>query len=74
MNGRYQVIDEVSLSILGTFESQDAATEFVATVMLVNDDEFLDELTIADSTGPILFGDALRDTLRRRVEARERVA
>ena len=66
MNGRYQVIDEVSLSILGSFDSQEEAVDSVAALLSVNDDDFLDELTISNDAGPSLYGDALRDALRTR--------
>ena len=74
MGGRYHVIDEVSKSILGTFDSRGEAVDFVAAAMAVNADDFLDELTISNDTSPLLYGDSLRDALRHRAEARQRVA
>ena len=74
MGGRFHVIDEISKSILGTFDSRGEAVELVASLLSVNDGDFLDDLTIANDAGPLLYGDSLRDALRRREEARERVA
>lgn len=74
MGGRYHVIDEVSKSILGTFESRGEAVDFVAAAMSANAGDFLDELTVSNDTGPLLYGDTLRDALRHRAEARERAA
>lgn len=72
MNSRYHVIDEPSLSVLGSFYSQDAALEYVETLLSVNSDEFLDELTLSDDTGPVFSGDALRQELQRRAKGRRR--
>lgn len=74
MDGRYRVIDEVSLSILASFDSQEEAVDFVAALLSVNDDDFQDELTIGNDAGPLLFGDSLRAALRNREAARERIA
>jgi hypothetical protein len=74
MNRRIRVIDEANYSVLGTFDSEDEAIDFVATLLSVNDEDYLDELTIADETRTVLFGDSLRDALRRRKEASEREA
>jgi hypothetical protein len=71
MDRRYQVIDEVSLGVLGTFDSLEAAVDSVAALRSANDDSFLDELTIANDIGPMLHGDSLRDALRLRDAARE---
>ena len=73
MNRRYRVIDETNYSVLGTFDSRGEAVDFVAAAMAVNTDDFLDELTISNDTGPLLYGDSLREALRRREVARERV-
>lgn len=74
MDGRYRVIDEVSLSILGVFDSRGDAVDFVAALLTVNDDDFLDELTIANDAGPLFYGDSLRDALREGEASRERAA
>jgi hypothetical protein len=70
MDGRYQLIDEVSLSVLGTFKTQKEAVDSVAELLSVNDDDFLDELTIANDDGPLLYGESLRDALRDREAVR----
>jgi hypothetical protein len=74
MDGRYWVIDEVSLSILGTFNTRGEAVDSVAALVAVNDDDFLDELTISNDAGPLLYGDTLRNALRNREAARKRIA
>jgi hypothetical protein len=40
----------------------------------VNDDDFLDELTISNDDGPLLYGDSLRAALRKRETARKSAA
>jgi hypothetical protein len=72
MNGQYRVIDETNYSVLETFGSRGEAIDFVAALRSVNDDDYLDELTIANETRPVLHGDSLREALRRRDEARLR--
>ena len=64
MNHPYRLIDETNYSILGRFASRGEAVDFVASLLSVNDDDYLDELTIADESGPVLFGESLRDELR----------
>lgn len=73
MNGRYHVIDEPSLSDLGSFDSEDAALAFVETLLSVNTDDLLDELTVSNEPGPVFFGEALRQELERRANARKGV-
>lgn len=73
MNGRYRVIDEVSFNILGTFDSQEGAIDFVAALLSANDDDYLDELTIACDDQPLFSGVSLRDALKHRAVARDRV-
>ena len=73
MNGRHRIIDEVNYNVLGTFDSLEEAVDTVASLLSVNDDDFLDELTISNDDGPLLHGDSLRDALRNRDAARERV-
>jgi hypothetical protein len=72
MNSPFQVIDEVSFNVLGTFPSREAAIDFVATLLTVNTDEFLDELSISDDECPPLTGDALRNALKQRAATRKR--
>lgn len=72
MSGRYHVIDEPSLSVIGSFDSQDAALGYVETLLAVNSDDFLDELTVSDDTGPVLSGDDLRQALQRRAKGQAR--
>jgi hypothetical protein len=72
MNGRYRVIDEVSFNLLGTFGSRGDAIDYVAALLAVNDDAYLDELTIASDEGTPLTGNSLRNALRNRAAARER--
>lgn len=72
MNSRYHVIDEPSLSVMGSFDSQDAALGYVETLLSVNSDDFLDELTVSDDTGPVLSGDDLRQALQRRSKGQAR--
>ena len=74
MDGRYRVIDEVSKSVLGAFASRGEAVDFVAVAMSVNADDFLEELTVSNDAGPLLYGESLREALRCREEARARVA
>ena len=74
MNGRYRFIDEVSFNDLGTFTSLEAALDFVASLLTVNADDFLDELSISDDEGTSLTGDDLRTALSRRTAIREHVA
>lgn len=69
MNGRYRVIDETNFNVLGTFESQERAVDYVSALLAVNDDEYLNELTIASDEGAPLAGDTLRETLRTRAAA-----
>lgn len=73
MGTRYWVIDEVSLSMLGSFETQEEAVDFVAKLLTVNDDEFLEELTISNDQGPMFSGDSLRSALRDRAAERDRL-
>jgi hypothetical protein len=73
MTGHHQVIDEISYNVLGSFDSQEEALDFVATLMIANDESFLDELTIASAEYTRLTGDTLREALHRRTVARERV-
>lgn len=73
MKGRYKVIDEPSLSIMARFESQDEAVAYVETLLTVNTDDILDELTVSDGTGPLFHGDSLRQELKRRSRERSRV-
>lgn len=73
VNGRYHVIDEPSLSVMAAFDSQDAALEYVETLLSVNSDDFLDEITVSNDTGPVFYGDLLRQELNRRVKDRERI-
>jgi len=74
MIGRFRVIDEVSFSALGTFDSRGDAIDFVATLLDVNDDDYLDELTIASDENAPLTGHALRAALQSRAASRERIA
>ena len=74
MNGRYRVIDETNFDVLGTFDSRGEAVEFLAALLTSNDEDYLDELTIASDEGPVLYGDSLREALRNRDATRERVA
>lgn len=67
MNGRYRVIDEVNFNVLGTFDSCEAAVNFVAALLSVNVEDYLDELTIANDQGERLTGDSLRNALVNRV-------
>ena len=71
MNGRYRIIDESNFNVLGNFDSFEAAVDFVATLVSV-DDEYLDDLTIASDRTPILYGDELRNALRERHQAQAR--
>ncbi len=73
MNGRFRVIDEVNFNVLGTFDSRGDAVEVVATLLDVNDHDYLDELTIASDENPPLTGHALQAALQSRAAARERV-
>ena len=73
MNDRYKVIDEPSLSILARFASQDEALAYVETLLTVNTDDVLDELTVSDGTGPVFHGDSLRQELQRRARDRKPV-
>lgn len=73
MDDRYKVIDEPSLSILARFASQDEALEYVETLLAVNNDDVLDELTVSDGTGPVFHGDSLRQELQRRARGQQRV-
>ena len=73
MNGRYRVIDEVSFNLLGTFDSRGDAVDYVAALLAANDDDYLDELTIASDEGTPLTGNSLQNALRNRAAARERV-
>jgi len=74
MNGCYRVIDETNFNVLGTFASQEEAVDYVAALLSVNDSGYLDELTIANDDGPLLFADSLGDALRNREAARSRTA
>ncbi len=74
MSDRYWLIDETSYNVLGTFASRGQAVDYVAALLSVNDEDFLDELTISDAAGPLLHGDSLRAALRNRAAARARVA
>ena len=73
-NDHFQVIDEVSFNVLGTFTSQEAAIDFVATLLTANTDDFLDELSISGDKGAPLTGDSLRDAVKRRTATRQPVA
>jgi hypothetical protein len=73
MNGRHRVIDEVNFNLLGTFDSRGDAIDYVAALLTVNDDSYLDELTITSDEGTPLTGESLRTALQRRAAARERV-
>src|SRR5680860_135075 len=73
MNGRYWIIDEINFNVLGTFDSRGDAVDYVAALLTVNDDEYLDELTVTSDQGAPLTGDVLRAALRNRAMARERV-
>jgi hypothetical protein len=73
MNRRFRVIDEASFNLLGTFESRGDAIDYVATLLTVNDDDYLDELTITSDEGTPLTGNALRAALRNPAAARKRV-
>jgi hypothetical protein len=74
VNDRFHVIDEVSFNELGMFPSREAALDFVAALLTVNTDDFLDELSISGDGDSPLTGDALRDALDQRTATRERVA
>ncbi len=74
MSGSYWIIDETSYNVLGTFPTRGQAVDYVAALLSVNDDDFLDELTISNDAGPLLYGDTLRDALRNREAARKRAA
>ena len=74
MNSCYRVFDETNFNVLGTFTSQEDAIDFVAALLSVNDGGYLDELTIADDAGPVLFGDSLAGALRNREAIREGAA
>ncbi len=74
MNGCYRVIDETNFNVLGTFASQEEAVDYVATLLSVNDSGYLDELTIANDDGPLLFADSLREAVRDREASRDRAA
>lgn len=74
MNDQFLVIDEVSFNVLGTFTSQEAAIDFVATLLTVNTDDFLDEISISNEEGSPLTGDSLRDALKQRIAICQRVA
>jgi hypothetical protein len=74
MSGRYSIIDETSYNVLGMFSTRGQAVDYVAALLSVNDDDFLDELTISNDAGPLLYGDTLRAALRNREAARKRVA
>ena len=54
MNGRHRIIDEVNYNVLGIFDSREDAVDFVAALLSVNDDDDLDELTIANDAGHVL--------------------
>ncbi len=74
MNGKYRIIDESNYNVLGTFDSIEAAVEYVATLLSVNDDDYLDDLTIGnEKEGPVLYGDSLRTALKNRANPREHV-
>ena len=74
MSGRYWIIDETSYNVLDTFITRGQAVDYVAALLSVNDDDFLDELTISNDAGPLLYGDSLRDALHNREAARKRIA
>ena len=73
MSGHYRVIDEVNFNVLGTFDSRGGALDYVAALLSVNDDQYLDELTIVCDGGTPLTGNSLRSALQNRAAARERV-
>ena len=63
---------EPHLSDLGTFDSRDAALDYVAALLAVNTDDaeaLLDELTVASDCGHKLAGNALRMALEARTQA-----
>ena len=74
MSNAYRIIDETSYSVLGGVPTRGQAVDFIAALLSVNDDDFLDELTISNDDGPLLYGDSLRDALRKREAARKRTA
>jgi hypothetical protein len=74
MSNTYWIIDETSYNVLGMFPTRGQAVDYVAALLSVNDDDFLDELTISNEAGPLLTGDSLRDALRHREAARKRAA
>ena len=72
MNGCYRVIDETNFNVLGTFTSQEDAIDYAAALLSVNEGDYLDELTIANDDGPLLFGDSMAGALRNRETAHSR--
>ena len=74
MSGRYWIVDETSCNILGTLPTRGQAVDYVAALLSVNDDDFLEELTISNDAGPLLYGDSLHNAPRQREAARKHVA
>ncbi len=68
---RYRVIDETQFNILGTFESREVAVDYVAALLAINDEDYLDMLTVAHDEEPPLAGDALREALRNQPTLRQ---
>lgn len=61
-----RLIYEPNLSVMNTFDSKDEALDFVWSLMTVNADDLLDELTVSSDCGHKLSGDALRKALEDR--------
>lgn len=72
MSGKYRIIDESNFNELGVFDSVESAVDYVATLLTVNDEEYLEDLTIGAAEGPILYGEALRRALQDRGSVRQR--
>lgn len=73
MDGRHFVIYEPNLSDLGVFDSRDDALTYVEALLAVNTDDFLDDLTVSDESGPVLYEESLRQELQHRAARRESV-
>jgi hypothetical protein len=78
MDKRYSVFDASINRLLGVYDTEDQALDFVDTLLRVNSDDYADDLVVgcspSDDVADPLTGDELRARVRAIPERRQGVA
>lgn len=74
MSGKFLVFDESIFKLMGSYETEGAALDYVAALIRANSEDYADELIIVRDDADALGGDELLKALHGRQLEHERVA